>query len=291
MATIHDFYLFANGKAFDIDGAFGAQCWDGYAEYCNWLGVPYANCRLTGYACDIWNDRNNNGSSQYFDFIASPNVLKDGDIVIWQICPDYPSSHIAIFRKYNDNAKQTAVILGQNQASAGANGMGSAFSQNVLTLRGFAGALRPKKLQVSKPAEVKPKPDYRIGYRAHVQNIGWQDQIGTDGGGAGTTGKGLRLEALQINPVGFNVKMEAHVQNKGWITGKNNTVGTIGESLRIEAFRFTPSGLAKGEKLMAQAHLEGTGWTDWTVCDGVATIGTVGQSKRLEAIRLKVVKA
>jgi uncharacterized protein YjdB len=38
---------------------------------------------------------------------------------------------------------------------------------------------------------------YVISYRAHVQNLGWTDWM-TDGKTAGTTGLGLRLEAIQI---------------------------------------------------------------------------------------------
>lgn len=38
---------------------------------------------------------------------------------------------------------------------------------------------------------------YALEYRAHVQNVGWQDWV-SGGKMAGTTGKGLRLEALEI---------------------------------------------------------------------------------------------
>ncbi|MBR3131767.1 peptidoglycan-binding protein LysM, partial [Candidatus Saccharibacteria bacterium] len=39
--------------------------------------------------------------------------------------------------------------------------------------------------------------DYDIYYRAHVQNIGWQDWV-KNGELAGTSGQSLRLEALEI---------------------------------------------------------------------------------------------
>ena len=38
---------------------------------------------------------------------------------------------------------------------------------------------------------------YDIYYRAHVQNIGWQDWV-KNGALAGTFGQSLRLEALEI---------------------------------------------------------------------------------------------
>ena len=47
MATYQEYKSRSNGNAYDIDGSFGAQCWDGYADYCRFLGVPYANCTNT----------------------------------------------------------------------------------------------------------------------------------------------------------------------------------------------------------------------------------------------------
>ena len=53
MANYYDFKNSHLGGFYDKDGWYSAQCWDGYAEYCTWLGVPYANCTDTGYASDI----------------------------------------------------------------------------------------------------------------------------------------------------------------------------------------------------------------------------------------------
>lgn len=47
---------------------------------------------------------------------------------------------------------------------------------------------------------VQNLPGYSVKYRAHVQDIGWQDWV-TNGEIAGTTGKGLRIEALEIEIV------------------------------------------------------------------------------------------
>ena len=41
---------------------------------------------------------------------------------------------------------------------------------------------------------------YDVQYRAHSQNVGWMDWV-SNGTLAGTTGKSLRLEALQIRLV------------------------------------------------------------------------------------------
>ena len=43
----------------------------------------------------------------------------------------------------------------------------------------------------------KPSPGWSIYYRAHVQSKGWMPWM-FNGAIAGTTGQGLRLEALRI---------------------------------------------------------------------------------------------
>ncbi|HEO5139847.1 TPA: hypothetical protein VA268_001343 [Streptococcus agalactiae] len=39
MATYQEYKSRSNGNAYDIDGSFAAQCWDGYADYCKYLGL------------------------------------------------------------------------------------------------------------------------------------------------------------------------------------------------------------------------------------------------------------
>ena len=38
----------------------------------------------------------------------------------------------------------------------------------------------------------------KVTYRSHVQDIGWQDWV-ADGALSGTTGLGLRMEAISVN--------------------------------------------------------------------------------------------
>ncbi|MEF2782450.1 MAG: hypothetical protein U0N20_05095 [Clostridium sp.] len=40
--TFEQFLREVLGEGFDMDFAFGLQCWDGYAYYMKWLGYPYA---------------------------------------------------------------------------------------------------------------------------------------------------------------------------------------------------------------------------------------------------------
>lgn len=153
MKTPHDFYTSVIGKRFDIDGAYGAQCWDGAMYYSQWLGYPVFHCGISGYAKDIWNQRSSSGILKYYDAVQRP--FKDGDILVWTNCQPCPWSHIAIFR--TDNGDGTFVALGQNQG-----GMQGAFNQRVFSYVGVMGGLRPKcytpaPKPKAKPAS-KPKP-------------------------------------------------------------------------------------------------------------------------------------
>ncbi|MDR0921962.1 MAG: hypothetical protein LBM95_06245 [Lactobacillales bacterium] len=86
-----------------------------------------------------------------------------------------------------------------------------------------------------------------ISYRAHVQSIGWQSWV-SNGGIAGTTGRNLRIEALQITTSGkFGVFYSGHVESIGWgkwvssgatTIGSGQFIGTTGQSKRLEAVDF-----------------------------------------------------
>ena len=82
-----------------------------------------------------------------------------------------------------------------------------------------------------------------IKYRTHVQNEGWQNYV-KDEQIAGTSGKSLRLEAIDMQLVNskqnINLKYQVHVQNIGWQDWKKNgeMAGTSGKSFRLEAIRI-----------------------------------------------------
>ena len=150
-----------------------------------------------------------------------------------------------------------------------------------------------------------------IRYRAHVQNIGWQGWH-TDGEDCGTTGKGLRVEALQVELTGaastnYDVYYRTHVQDVGWTSWSKNgeTSGTTGRGLRVEAVQVLlvkhgqtiPTGDGAAYSKLAnttyssptiryQAHVQSVGWQSETNDGNMA--GTQGRSLRLEALRASV---
>lgn len=124
MSKYTDFKAQVLGKGFDVDGAYGWQCFDGYAQYCKFLGVPYANCTTSGYVKDIWNNRHSNGMLNYFDEVS---VMEPGDIAVFkEVAGVTPVSHIAIFDSDIDGVNGN--FLGQNQGGTAYAGGGAAFN-------------------------------------------------------------------------------------------------------------------------------------------------------------------
>ena len=116
-------------------------------------------------------------------------------------------------------------------------------------------------------------------YRGHVQDIGWMAPVQLSQE-CGTTGQGLRLEAVTINMP--DVQYRVHIQDIGWSRwfNSNEVAGTTGASLRLEAIN-----LKSKRKLIGQAHVQDIGWMDYQKGTNI-TIGTTGQAKRLEAFKL-----
>ena len=136
-----------------------------------------------------------------------------------------------------------------------------------------------------------------ISYRAHVQDIGWQNSVtsnGTNATTAGTTGCSLRMEGIKIdlkNKDGSSaVQYRANVQDQGWQGWHNSgeLAGTTGQSLRMEALEIKLTGdYAKSYDVVYRVHCQDIGWTGW-VKNG-QTAGTPNSGLRMEAVEIKLV--
>lgn len=137
------------------------------------------------------------------------------------------------------------------------------------------------------PANTVQANPNSIEYQAHVQDLDWMDEV-KNGATAGTTGKGLRLEAFAINYFGpGKIKYQGHIQNYGWTSERLNgeILGTMGMSLRLEAFKIWIEG--SNQKLQYRAHIKNKGWLPWVNNGEIA--GTEGESLHIEAIEIKLV--
>jgi len=138
-----------------------------------------------------------------------------------------------------------------------------------------------------------PFRSLRLDYSAHVQRQGWQDFV-SQGATAGTTGEGLRVEALkvQLDNTAFegSVRYRAHVQSYGWMSWAKDgaKAGTTGEGKRIEALQIELTGeMAKRFDIYYRAHVQGFGWMGWA--KNGESAGSQGYGKRMEAVQIKLV--
>ena len=111
---------------------------------------------------------------------------------------------------------------------------------------------------------------------------------------AGTTGRGLAMEALrlqiQASGVTGGISYRGHVSSIGWQPwGTSSTyIGTTGRALKLEAFEIKLTGdLATKFRVEYRAHVSGIGWQSY-VADG-ATAGTTGQARSVEAVQIRLV--
>lgn len=89
-------------------------------------------------------------------------------------------------------------------------------------------------------------PGAGIAGQAHVQDIGWQNQvIFGNGNYIGTKGKRLRMEAIKLTLFGanadkYNIWYRVHMQGIGWgaWVKNGNVAGTTGQKRRIEAVQI-----------------------------------------------------
>ena len=148
MPKYDEFKSMTMGKAYDIDGFYGAQCWDGYAKYCSFLEVPATHCYPSGYVKSIWEERKKNGILKSFDEV---DVLQPGDVVIFKEHPATPLSHVALFD--HDAGGGYGWFYGQNQG-----GYNGAFNTVKLPyMATYDTAFRPKTNKgPAKPAEKEP---------------------------------------------------------------------------------------------------------------------------------------
>ena len=132
-----------------------------------------------------------------------------------------------------------------------------------------------------------------VSVTAHVQRHGWMSAV-TGGKTAGTTGEGLRVEALRISVqnayVSGSIVYQAHVQGVGWQGSRRDgaLAGTTGKAKRVEALRIRLTGqLAENYDVYYRVHVQSFGWLGWAKNGQDA--GTTGMSKRVESVQIRIV--
>lgn len=105
MSAFSDYLASVDGVAIDMDGAYGAQCWDLWSHYAvNLIGASYrstmtgaggAAYHYPGYTCNVWHRFDTSGLGAWFTPVTG--TPQRGDVAIWEYgSPANPWSHIAI---------------------------------------------------------------------------------------------------------------------------------------------------------------------------------------------------
>ena len=123
------------GKAVDVDGYYGPQCWDLVSgKYFPYIGGKVIRCGISGYAKDIYTQRATNGILTFTKNIGLHAILQPGDICVWGDCIACPKSHIAIYD--HDKGQSHVFFFGQNQGGYGC-------TVKEIPVNGIIGVFRP----------------------------------------------------------------------------------------------------------------------------------------------------
>ena len=177
----HDTYLQWRtntlGQAYDVDGAYGCQCWDYTAEFWWNVGFP-AGYPLTGpnsSAYECWSvNRYNNisyGGETYFDLVNSINDVQTGDVLVWNYSTSWVNGHIA-FADEDYDGSGYIWVLGQNQGGPILPSGGTAVDRHRLPVTNFLGAFRYRAWHVPPPTPTETTKRFPwVLYSHKLRNI------------------------------------------------------------------------------------------------------------------------
>lgn len=172
--TVDAFINTYTGRAVDVDGAYGAQCWDLwslYAQKC--FNVPQSATNTTsGLADSVYTVKYLQSADLQKVFTRATGTGCKGDVAFWAHGSKYyPSSHVALV--IADNGNGTLKCLSQNP--------GAPKVMN-LTKAGLLGYLRPKSLHTGKTTSTHKSGSANVlkgKYRVIVDRINVRNAAST----------------------------------------------------------------------------------------------------------------
>lgn len=139
------------GKGYDIDGAYGYQCWDGTALL--WQQIGRSLMTGNGCASGCWTLKKDVNAGKDFDLITNLKDVKRGDVMVFST-GQY--GHIG-FADENYNGSGSVKLLGQNQGGTPKNSKGGAgFNVVNMSTATFLGAFRFKMWKTANASTTTP---------------------------------------------------------------------------------------------------------------------------------------
>lgn len=155
------------GKCIDLDGLYGAQCVDLFADFHYNYAGRWLSTGGTGAAYGLWDARDYNAGDDYV-LITDATELQPGD---WVIFSGSQYGHVGMSLGYYNNGY--IALLGENQGGAGCNGGGSSANIINMSLKSFRGAFRPKTYVKPDPApEPTPEPETPVAINRYEVQYG-----------------------------------------------------------------------------------------------------------------------
>ena len=150
-ATYQQFRDATLGNGYNVDQAYGNQCWD----FCALLWWQYGLTLHTGprsWASECWTVSRTLNAVPPFTQVTSISDIKRGDCIVFKGTSNYPTGHIAFADEDYKVGMTRMNFLGQNQ------GQGSLKPSNIanISLANCIGAFRNSNWVAPKPT---PKND------------------------------------------------------------------------------------------------------------------------------------
>ena len=153
--TYEHFRDYTLGKCWDVDGYYGAQCWDLASlhsmNYTN-DGRVFSTCG-TGAAKGMWDCKEQNAGTEY-DLVYDIYSTNVGDIAVFN---GGVWGHTCVIAGPVNNGY--VACLGQNQGGAACPGGGAATNIVNISIREFRGAFRPKTYAPGPEPAPQPQKD------------------------------------------------------------------------------------------------------------------------------------
>lgn len=154
---------------YDVDNAFGYQCWDLAAEL--WMNIPefsggilYPQTGPNLYASECWTVSRDVNAGMSFDLIWHLEDIKRGDCIVIASSPISTTGHIA-FADEDYGGSNNMNLLGQNQVEPSPTVGHIPTVTNVDVGSYFLGAFRYKLWEQPEPTPPSVK---KKGYKFHI---------------------------------------------------------------------------------------------------------------------------
>ena len=142
------------GQCIDVDGWYGAQCFDLASDFwSNYAGRWLKSCGTGAAKGTIQDGCWQQNAGDDFEMIWDATKIQAGD---WVVFTNGQYGHIGM--ALGGNNRGYVALLGQNQGGKSCEGGGAAANIINISLKNFGGAFRPKDYIIPEP-EPEPVPD------------------------------------------------------------------------------------------------------------------------------------